>query len=150
MPLAYNIRVMSVRIIIITHSDRALFDLNALVSFLGKIVPAAYGLEHYFPGASMCYYIFRSRFHFLWCTTRIYILDLVILNVCIYAIIIMSFGMTAEVNFDSLSSRLSPVITMTVTMTMFLFYIIIIRNELYNINKLGKIIIYQYHYVRRL
>ena len=43
MPFAYNIRVMFVRIIIITHSDRALFDLNALVSSLGTIVPAALG-----------------------------------------------------------------------------------------------------------
>ena len=33
------IRVTSVRIIIITHSDRAPFDLNALVSSLGGIVP---------------------------------------------------------------------------------------------------------------
>ena len=43
------IRVTSVRIIIITHSDRALFDLNALVSSLGGIVPSAYGLGHYSP-----------------------------------------------------------------------------------------------------
>ena len=43
MPFAYNIRVMFVRIIIITHSDRALFNLNALVSSLGTIVPSAYG-----------------------------------------------------------------------------------------------------------
>ena len=41
MPFAYNIRVMFVRIIIITHSDRALFNLNALVSSLGTIVPSA-------------------------------------------------------------------------------------------------------------
>ena len=47
MPFAYNIRVMFVRIIIITHSDRALFNLNALVSSLGTIVPSAYGLGHY-------------------------------------------------------------------------------------------------------
>ena len=39
MPFAYNIRVMFVRIIIITHSNRALFNLNALVSSLGTIVP---------------------------------------------------------------------------------------------------------------
>ena len=43
MPFAYNIRVLFVRIIIITHSDRALFNLNALVSSLGTIVPSAYG-----------------------------------------------------------------------------------------------------------
>ena len=30
----------------------------------------------------------------------------------------------------------------TVTMTIFLFYIVIIRKELYNINKIGNIIIY--------
>ena len=41
------IRVTSVRIIIITHRDRALFDLNVLVSSLGEIVPLAYGLGHY-------------------------------------------------------------------------------------------------------
>ena len=41
MPFAYNIRVMFVRIIIITHNDRALFNLNALVSSLGTIVPTA-------------------------------------------------------------------------------------------------------------
>ena len=41
MPFAYNIRVMFVRII--THSDRALFNLNALVSSLGTIVLAALG-----------------------------------------------------------------------------------------------------------
>ena len=40
--------------------------------------------------------------------------------------------------------------TMTLTITMFLFYIIIIRKEFYNINKLGNIIIYKYDYVRRL
>ena len=43
MSFAYNIRVMFVRIIIITHSDRALFNLNALVSSLGIIVPTALG-----------------------------------------------------------------------------------------------------------
>ena len=32
-----------------THSDRALFDLNALVLSLGGIVPSAYGLGHYSP-----------------------------------------------------------------------------------------------------
>ena len=48
MPFAYNIRVMFVIIIIITHSDRALFNLNALVSSLGTIVPSAYGLGHYY------------------------------------------------------------------------------------------------------
>ena len=47
MPLAYNIRVMFARIIRITHSDRALFNLNALVLSLGTIVPAACGLRHY-------------------------------------------------------------------------------------------------------
>ena len=52
MPFAYNIRVMFVRIIIITHSDRTLFNLNALVSSLGTIVPSAYGLGHYGPRAS--------------------------------------------------------------------------------------------------
>ena len=41
MPFAYNIRAMFVRIIIITHNDRALFNLNALVSSLGTIVPTA-------------------------------------------------------------------------------------------------------------
>ena len=46
MPFAYNICVMFVRIIIIAHSDRALFDLNDLVSSLGTIVPAAYGFRH--------------------------------------------------------------------------------------------------------
>ena len=51
MPFAYNIRVMFVRIIIITHSDRALFNLNALVSSLGTIVPSAYGLGHYGPSS---------------------------------------------------------------------------------------------------
>ena len=35
MPFPYQIRIMFVRIIIITHSDRALFNLNALVSSLG-------------------------------------------------------------------------------------------------------------------
>ena len=43
MPFAYNIRVMFVRIIIIIHSDRALFNLNAFVSSLVTIVPAALG-----------------------------------------------------------------------------------------------------------
>ena len=43
------IRVTSVSIIIITHSDRALFDLNALVLSLGVIVPSFYGLGHYSP-----------------------------------------------------------------------------------------------------
>ena len=47
MPFAYNIRVMFVRIITITHSDRALFNLNAFVSSLGTTVPSAYGLGHY-------------------------------------------------------------------------------------------------------
>ena len=51
MPFAYIIRVMFVRIIIITHSDRALFNLNALVSSLGTIVPSAYGLGHYGPSS---------------------------------------------------------------------------------------------------
>ena len=51
MPFAYNICVMFVRIIIITHSDRALFNLNALVSSLGTIVPAAYSLGHYGPSS---------------------------------------------------------------------------------------------------
>ena len=51
MPFAYNIRVMFVRIIIITRSDRALFNLDALVSSLGIIVPAAYGLGHYGPSS---------------------------------------------------------------------------------------------------
>ena len=51
MPFAYNIRVMFVRIIIIAHSDRALFNLNALVLSLGTIVPAAYGLGHYCPSS---------------------------------------------------------------------------------------------------
>ena len=50
MPFAYNIRVMFVRIII-TQSDRALFNLNTLVSSLGAIVPAAYGLGHYCPSS---------------------------------------------------------------------------------------------------
>ena len=49
MPFAYNICVMFVRIIIITHSDCALFNLNALVSSLGTKVPPAYGLGHYGP-----------------------------------------------------------------------------------------------------
>ena len=39
--------------------------------------------------------------------------------------------------------------TMTMTMTMFLFYIIILRKELYNINKLGNVM-YKHDYVRRL
>ena len=53
MPFAnrLNIRVMFMRIIIITHSDRALFNLNALVSSIGTIVPAAYGLGHYCPSS---------------------------------------------------------------------------------------------------
>ena len=51
MPFAYNIRVMFVRIIIITHSDRALFKLNAPVLSLGTIVPSAYGLGHYGPSS---------------------------------------------------------------------------------------------------
>ena len=34
---------------IITHSDHTLFDLNALVSSLGGIMPSAYGLVHYSP-----------------------------------------------------------------------------------------------------
>ena len=50
MPFEYNIRVVFVIIIILTHSDRALFNLNALVSFLGKIVSAA--LSTILPGAS--------------------------------------------------------------------------------------------------
>ena len=50
MPFAY-IRVMFVRIIIITHSERALFNLIALVSSLGAIVHAAYGLGHYCPSS---------------------------------------------------------------------------------------------------
>ena len=49
MPFAYNIRVMFVRIIIKAHSDRALFNLNAVVLSLGTIVPAACGLRHYYP-----------------------------------------------------------------------------------------------------
>ena len=51
MPFAYQIRIMFVRIIIITHSDRALFNLNALVSSLGTIVAAAYGFGHYCPSS---------------------------------------------------------------------------------------------------
>ena len=51
MPFAYIIRVMFVRMLIITHSDRALFNLNALVSSLGAIVPSAYGLGHYDPSS---------------------------------------------------------------------------------------------------
>ena len=43
MPFALCICVMFVTIIIITHSDRALFNLNALVSSLGTIVPSALG-----------------------------------------------------------------------------------------------------------
>ena len=45
MPFVYYIRVMFVRIIMITHSDRALFNLNALVLSLGTIVrrPAVLG-----------------------------------------------------------------------------------------------------------
>ena len=31
--------------------NRALFNLNALVSSLGIIVPAAYGLGHYYPSS---------------------------------------------------------------------------------------------------
>ena len=42
MPFAYHIRVMFMRIII-THSDRALFDLYALVLSLETIVPATLG-----------------------------------------------------------------------------------------------------------
>ena len=52
MPFAYNIRVMFVIIIIITHSDRALFNLNALLSSLGTIVPSAYALGSIIPRAS--------------------------------------------------------------------------------------------------
>ena len=37
--------------LIITHSDRAQFNLNALVSSLGTIVPSAYGLGHYDPSS---------------------------------------------------------------------------------------------------
>ena len=51
MPFAYNIRVMFMRIIIITHSERALFNLNVLVSSLGTIVPEAVGLGHYYPSS---------------------------------------------------------------------------------------------------
>ena len=53
MQLAYNIRVMFMRIIIITHSDRALFNLNALVSSLGTIVPAPMALGTMVPRASI-------------------------------------------------------------------------------------------------
>ena len=51
MPFAYQIRIMFVRKIIITDSDRALFNLNALVSSLGIIEPAAYGHGHYYPSS---------------------------------------------------------------------------------------------------
>ena len=61
MPFAYNIRVMFVRIIIIiTHSDRALFNLNALVSSLGTIVPSAYGLGH--QGWGQVQYLYLSTY----------------------------------------------------------------------------------------
>ena len=56
MPFAYNIRVMFVRIIIITHSDRALFNLNARVEARGIIVPKAVGRGYYGPERPMCYY----------------------------------------------------------------------------------------------
>ena len=36
----------------------------------------------------------------------------------------------------------STLMTMTMTMTKFLFYIIITRKELYNMNKFGNVIIY--------
>ena len=49
MSFACNIRVMFVRLTIITHSDCALFNLNALVSSLGTIVPSAYDPGLYDP-----------------------------------------------------------------------------------------------------
>ena len=49
MPFAYNIRVMFLRIIIITHSDCALFNLNARVEARGTIVPKAVGRGYYCP-----------------------------------------------------------------------------------------------------
>ena len=54
MPFTYNIRVMFVRIII-THSDRALFNLNARVEARGTIVPKAAGRGYYGP-ERLCYY----------------------------------------------------------------------------------------------
>ena len=59
MPFAYNIRVMFVRIIIITHSDRALFNLNARVEARGTIVPKAVGRGYYGCPLTMCYYYIK-------------------------------------------------------------------------------------------
>ena len=57
MPFAYIIRVMFVRIIIITHSDCALFNLNARVKARGTIVPKAVGRGYYGPERRHNHYV---------------------------------------------------------------------------------------------